>query len=107
MATALALGTLPWATKTLEGGRYAVAIDAAERSRLVRAWRRRRLGAKGLFLLRMLRNGLIFENGVDYVLWKIQRHSGVPTDRAWREKPHPLLALGAEAWRLYRAGAFR
>jgi hypothetical protein len=106
-ATALALGTLPWATKTLEGGRYAVAIDGAERSRLVRAWHRRRLGAKGLFLLRMLRNGLIFENGVDYVLWKIQRHSGVPTDRAWREKPYPLLALGAEAWRLYRAGAFR
>jgi hypothetical protein len=70
-------------------------------------WRRRRLHAKALFLLRILRNAVIFEGGVDYVLWKIQRHSGVSIDQAWRQKRHPLLALGAEAWRLYRARAFR
>ncbi len=112
-ATPLALASLPWPSTSLPGPgtegspRYSVALPAAERRRALRAWSRRRLQAKGFFLLRMLRNGLIFEGGVDYVLWKIQRHSGVAIDRDWRQKPHPLLALGAEAWRLYRAGAFR
>ena len=59
---------------------------------------------RALFLLRILRNALIFEGGVDYVLWKIQRHSGRRHRSDWRRKRHPLLALGAEAWRLYRAG---
>ena len=108
-ATALAVPTLPWPVETLDGQerRYRVALRAPERRRALRAWSRHRLRAKALFLLRILRNGLIFEGGVDYVLWKIQRHSGVAIDRDWRQKPHPLLALGAEAWRLYRAGAFR
>lgn len=109
-ATVRALPTLPWKADVLAAGEsvgFQVAMSAPERRRALRVWSRRRLRAKGLFLLRMLRNGLIFEGGVDYVLWKIQRHSGMAIDRNWRQKPHPLLALGAEAWRLYRAGAFR
>jgi hypothetical protein len=109
-ATALAMATLPWPTAAFVAhGRtlFRVDVPGRERRRAVRSWGRRRLQAKALFLLRILRNGLIFEGGPDYVLWKIQRHSGVPTDRSWREKRHPLLALGAEAWRLYRARAFR
>jgi len=109
-ATALALATLPWAVarETREGRTtYRVALPVPARRQATRAWRHRRLKAKSLFLLRILRNGLIFEGGVDYVLWKIQRHSGVATDPTWREKRHPWLALGAEAWRLYRARAFR
>jgi hypothetical protein len=108
--TALALPALPWpVTPVADGARTAFHVDlpAAERHAAIRAWGPRRLRAKGLFLLRILRNALIFEGGADYVLWKIQRHSGIPTDRSWREKRHPLLALGAEAWRLYRARAFR
>jgi hypothetical protein len=70
-------------------------------------WHLRRINGKTRFLLRMLRNALIFEGGVDYVLWKIQRHSGIDTATAWRQHRYPLLALGAHAWRLYRAGAFR
>jgi hypothetical protein len=109
-ATALALPTLPWPNAVLDEGksrRFRVEMPPSQRRRTLRAWSVRRARAKSLFLLRMLRNGLIFEGGVDYVLWKIQRHSGMAIDRNWREKPHPLLALGAEAWRLYRAGAFR
>ncbi len=108
--TRLALPTLPWATTAIPEGdpqRFRAAMSMPERRRALRVWSRRRLRAKGLFLLRLLRNGLIFEGGVDYVLWKIQRHSGMAIDRDWRQKPYPLLALGAEAWRLYRAGAFR
>jgi hypothetical protein len=109
-ATALAVPALPWAARTIvtDGTvQFDVDVPAAERQRAARAWRRERRWAKSRFLLRMLRNGLIFEGGVDYVLWKIERHSGVSIDHAWRERRHPMLALGAEAWRLYRAGAFR
>jgi hypothetical protein len=89
--TALALPTLP--------------PGAADRPTWT--WPLRRVHGKTRFLLRILRNALIFEGGVDYVLWKIQRHSGVAVDPGWREKRHRWLALGAEAWRLYRARAFR
>jgi hypothetical protein len=109
-AAALAVPLVPWPSAAFDAhGRtvFRVDVPARERQRTLRRWGLRRWRAKGLFLLRMLRNGLIFEGGPDYVLWKIQRHSGVVTDRSWREKRHPLLALGAEAWRLYRARAFR
>jgi hypothetical protein len=108
--TDAALPLLPWKTTTSdEGGirSYQVAVPLADHELVRAAWPRRRLASKARFLLRMLRNGLIFEGGADYILWKIQRHSGVVTDRSWRQKRHPLLALGAEAWRLYRARAFR
>jgi len=108
--TALAVPLLPWAsTSVLEGDRrrFRVEVPASERRRAEWTWWFRRRQAKARFLLRIVRNALIFEGGVDYVLWKIQRHSGVVIDQGWREKRHRWLALGAEAWRLYRAGAFR
>ena len=109
-ATILAMQALPWSWRTVvEDGRRRFEVDVPEavRRRAARAWRFRRLQAKWLFLLRILRNALIFEGGVDYVLWKIERHSGVVVDQAWRKKRYRWLALGAEAWRLYRARAFR
>ena len=84
-----------------------IAFPARQRHTARIVWGLRRVHGKSRFLARMLRNALIFEGGVDYVLWKIQRHSGIETASAWREHRYPLLALGAHAWRLYRAGAFR
>jgi hypothetical protein len=86
--------------------RCTVELSGAARRRARGLWRIRHAHGKMLFLLRILRNALIFEGGVDYVLWKIQRHSGVEVDRTWRQRRYPLLALGAQAWRLYRARAF-
>ncbi len=48
-----------------------------------------------------------FEGGVDYILWKIERHSGVTVDIEPRLRRHPLLAMWILAWRLYRRGGFR
>ena len=104
--TALALPLLRWPS-IRDGCRFRVEIPASDRRRAARAWWFSRRVAKARFLLRILRNALIFEGGVDYVLWKIQRHSGVTIDQGWREKRFRWLALGAEAWRLYRARAFR
>ena len=109
--TRLAVTALPYpvtCVATADGGAvFEAPLSAAACRRARTVWSLRVAHAKLRFLLRLLRNGLIFEGGVDYVLWKIQRHSGVEIDRTWRQKRHPLLALGAEAWRLYRAGGFR
>lgn len=101
-----ALGHQPPAAGADGAGEWTVELSAAERRRARRRWRLRHAHGKSLFLLRLLRNALIFEGGVDYVLWKIERHSGVEVDRDWRRHRHPILALGAQAWRLYRARAF-
>jgi hypothetical protein len=88
-------------------GRFTARLPKPTRLAAGWAWRWRSIRGKTSFLLRILRNAIIFEGGVDYIMWKIERHSGIATDGGWRDKRHPLLALGAEAWRLYRAGAFR
>jgi hypothetical protein len=70
-------------------------------------WRVRRVYGKVLSLLRILKSALTQEGSVDYAIWKVERHSGLKVDPAWRQKRHPLLALGEEVWHMYRKGAFR
>lgn len=87
--------------------RYAVDIpDRARRvSRLdwmVRAWQ-----GKMLSVLRLLKGMLTFRGGVDYILWKIERHSGIHVEASPRLKQYPLLAACVILWRLYCRGAYR
>lgn len=105
-ATQLALAAMPFPV-TREGSGWRAAMPASERSRRLREWRRRRVTSKLLTLLRVLRNGYTVQGGPEYVMWKIQRHSDFRFDVTWREKPVPLFALAREAWRAWRAGAFR
>ncbi len=48
-----------------------------------------------------------FDGALDYVLWKVRRHSGVVLPVTDWQRRHPLLAAPVLAWRLYRLGAFR
>jgi hypothetical protein len=90
-----------------EDGRLSVAVPEDARRRVAAAWRRRRLLGKLLSLLRLAKGAFTFTGGVDYLLWKIERHSGVrATITPWQRR-HPLLAAPGLAWRLYRRGAFR
>jgi hypothetical protein len=87
--------------------RYSVHIpDRARRvSRLdwiVRSWQ-----GKMLSVLRLLKGMLTFRGGVDYILWKIERHSGIRVEASPRLKQYPLLAACVILWRLYRRGAYR
>jgi hypothetical protein len=108
--TRLALAGLPVAARTGPDeaeGRFRAELSPRDR-RLGRVlWRLRRAVGKTLFLLRLLRNALIFEGGVDYIIWKVERHSGSTVDPSWRESRFRLFALGAEVVRQYRRGAFR
>ncbi len=71
------------------------------------AWRLRRVQGKGLSVLRLLKGLLTFENGLDYVLWKIERHSGIRIEVNPALRRFPPLAVCVTFWRLFRKGAFR
>ena len=62
---------------------------------------------KLLSILRLAKGVFTFDGGVDYILWKIERHSGVKATATPWQRRHPLLAAPGLAWRLYRRGAFR
>jgi hypothetical protein len=105
-ATRLALTAMPFPV-VADGSAWRADMPAEERARSLRRWRARRILSKLLTALRVLRNGYTAEGGVDYVMWKIERHSGHRFDEHWRDKPVPLFALLREMWRAWRAGAFR
>jgi hypothetical protein len=71
------------------------------------AWRTRALQGKILSLLRLFKGLLTFKGGVDYILWKIERHSGVRIEVGPYLRRVPPLAICVIFWRLYRQGAFR
>jgi hypothetical protein len=71
------------------------------------AWWFRRVVGKLLSILRLVKGVFTFDGGVDYILWKIERHSGVKATATPWQRRHPLLAAPGLAWRLYRRGAFR
>ena len=70
-------------------------------------WRLRFFQGKLLSALRLIKAMVTFEGGVDYILWKIERHSGVTVDIEPGLKRRPLLAMWILSWRLYRRGGFR
>lgn len=71
------------------------------------SWLLRRAVGKALSVLRLAKGVFTFDGGLDYILWKIERHSGIATKATPWQRRHPLLAAPVLAWRLYRQGAFR
>ena len=79
--------------------------DVRRKSRLnwtVRSWQGKLLSA-----LRLLKGLLTFRGGVDYILWKIERHSGEKVEVPRRLKRYPLIATFVILWKLYSRGAYR
>lgn len=70
-------------------------------------WQCRRAWGKLLSVLRLLKAAGTFSNGVDYLLWKVERHSGVRVEVTERMRRHPRIAAWGLAWRLWRRGGFR
>jgi hypothetical protein len=104
----------------VDAGTYAIAAMAGTdppqyRSRIAAGvrwvsrltWVLRSWQGKLLSVLRLVKAVTTFEGGIDYILWKINRHSGVSVDVEPRLRRHPLLAMWVLSWRLYRRGGFR
>lgn len=77
-------------------------ITPAERRRVLRWWRPRRIVGKALNAARLVRAAGTFDGAARYAAWKIERHTGVAVELTpWREK-HPVLAAPGVLWRVWR-----
>ena len=56
------------------------------------AWRRRRRTSKLLNVARLMKATFTFDGALDYVLWKVKRHSGVEMPVTDWQRRHPLLS---------------
>jgi hypothetical protein len=55
------------------------------------AWRLRRVQGKMLNALRLMKAAFTFQGGLDYAVWKIERHSGVKVELTPAERKRPLI----------------
>lgn len=72
-----------------------------------RRWFFRRLIGRPIAAIRVLNSAATFDGGIDYVLRKVERHSGVSLDVTDAQKRHPVLWSPVLGWKLWRRGAFR
>lgn len=91
----------PLVFKALEGT-PSISLGTARRR-----WLWRRANGKTVSFLRLVKAAFTFDGGVDYLAWKIKRHSGVEIEiRPWQRR-HPILAGFLLFLRLRLKGAFR
>jgi len=88
-------------------GYYVNETRSGTRRRAAFAWWLRCQAGKLLSILRVLKAGLTFSDGFDYLLWKIGRHSEIAIEATPRQRKYPLIFGWSLIWRLYRRGAFR
>lgn len=91
----------------VEPGRWRSTQTPARRRKSVRTWRIRRVTGKFQALARILKAGITFDGGFDYIIWKLERHSGRHIEVPERVRRRPALHMWGFFWRLYRAGVFR
>jgi hypothetical protein len=70
-------------------------------------WGPRRVWGKLLNILRLFKAAGTFTNGIDYLLWKAERHSGIRVEATEHMRRHPRRSAWRLAWQLWRQGAFR
>ncbi len=105
--TAAATPLLAWPLKIQASEHYQVQITPA--SRLVNrfGWKIRGLQGKLLSIARLTKTLFTFTGALDYLIWKLERHSGQSIEVPDRLRRHPLIFAWGFLWRLYRRGIFR
>ncbi|WP_411818495.1 hypothetical protein [Hyphococcus sp. DH-69] len=69
------------------------------------SWRMRAMAGAGLSVARLLKGTQTFNGGIDYIAWKIKRHSGIDIGVTEWERKHPLLGAPGAGLRYYRLRA--
>ena len=93
--------------ETASADRYEIQMPAASRAWGGLVWYSRRAWSKMLNLARLIKAAGTFSNGLDYLAWKVERHSGVAVETTDRMRRYPRIAAWGLAWKLWRRGAFR
>jgi hypothetical protein len=86
---------------------YRAEISLPDRRRARIAWRLRRVQGKLLSVLRLVKALFTFEGGLDYIAWKLERHSGEEIVIPDRVRQRPLLHMWGFFWGLYQRGIFK
>jgi hypothetical protein len=92
---------------TLPGGTLSPALGSGARRAARWGWALRHALGKPLNFVRLMKSAYTFDGGVDYVLWKIERHSGVKMELTPWQRRHPILASPWVFWQLKKRGAIR
>lgn len=79
----------------------------ARRWRASVGWGFRRFYGKVLSILRLIKAAGTFSGGIDYLAWKIERHSGVSVEITEWQRRHPVLGGMSLFFKLRAKGAFR
>jgi Phosphatidate cytidylyltransferase, mitochondrial len=88
-------------------GRYRNPSTALDRWRSACGWAVCRVQGKLLSVLRLLKASLTFDGGLPYIVWKIERHSGVNVAITPFMRRFPRLGAIGALWRTWRLGGFR
>ncbi len=86
---------------------FVAQIPEIYRSRAKLAWWLRRMQGKVLSIGRLLKGLFTFEGGLDYVAWKISRHSGQLVEIPDRVRRYPLIFIWHFTYTLYRRGIIK
>ena len=108
--TSLAMDELPFNVKQgQDASRLLYTVRIPRHTRLLSrlGWLLRRFQGKFLSILRLMKATFTFQGGMDYIAWKLERHTGVPIEVTPKMRRHPLLHSWGLVWRLYRRGVFR
>jgi hypothetical protein len=108
--TSLAMFELPFNVKRGQDASrpiYHVQIPPRSRKLSRLGWLLRRFQGKFLSLFRLIKAAFTFQGGTDYLIWKLERHTGVPIEVSPNVRRHPLIYGWGLMWRLYRRGVFR
>lgn len=105
--TAPALAAAGLAARSQDDMLTLPALSAAERRGGARAWARRRREGKALTLLRLAKASTTYTGGLDYLAWKIGRHSGHPVAISPWQRRHPILGALTLLPKLLARGAVR
>jgi len=70
-------------------------------------WFLRRCNGKFVSFMRLVKAAMTFDGGIDYLAWKIKRHSGVEITVTDRMRRHPIISGISLFWGLKRKGAFK
>jgi hypothetical protein len=86
---------------------YQCHVPQHKRSAAGFAWLLRRFQGKMLSILRLVKALFTFEGGLDYISWKLERHSGQEIVIPDRVRRRPLVHMWGFFWQLYRRGIFK
>jgi hypothetical protein len=107
-ATPLAFDLSKYAIRPCsDQARFEITISLKQKTKAAILWKIRRITGKLLSIIRLLKGSLTFQNSFDYVIWKLEKHSGHKIHVNPVCRKHPAFCSMFLAMRLYREKLFK